>query len=126
MTDELNFSLVRKEKEVAIEGERYVLVELDGFGRDKYLNNLGNRVRITKEGHTAGIKNFDGMEASLVAECLKKIDADGTRKDVSMAVIQKWPSRVISALHDAAKELSLLEASKKEDGDDGEEEEKND
>jgi hypothetical protein len=114
----LSFSLERAERPVTIAGEDYVLVELDGHGRDKYLTNVAGRVRVNEKGDTTGLKNFDGMEAGLVALCLKKIE-DGTRKPVTLATIQSWPGRVITALFDAARDISGLEKGEAKETPDG-------
>ena len=119
-SEPLNFVLEREERPVTIGGESYVLIELDGKGRDRYLNNLGGRLRHGQDGKPGGVKNFEGLQAFLVAACLKKVDPDG-RKDVSIDTIQSWPAKVVDGLFDAAKDMSALEEEKEE-----EEEEKND
>lgn len=109
----LDFSLTRDEQHVTIEGEAYVLIELDGFGRDKYLTNVAGRVRLDKGGNATGLKNFDGMEAGLVALCLKKVEGDH-RRPVEEKVIQSWPGRVVTALFNAARDLSGLDKGEKQ------------
>ena len=131
--ESLNFDLKREERPVVIDGEPYVLVELDGRGRDLYLNNLGGRLRHGTDGKPGGVENFEGLQASLVAASLKKVCSDG-RKDVAVETIQTWPARVVDGLFDAAKELSALneeeedenEKSKENDENDEAESEKND
>jgi hypothetical protein len=118
-TEAMELSLDLIEVPVKIAGEDYVLVELTGKGRDAYMNNLGARMRVKEDGSPAGIKNFDGLQADLVTRCLKKIKEDGTRGDITPAVIQGWPARVQTALFDRAKEISGL-------SDDAEEKAKND
>jgi len=110
----LDFTLDRNERPVTINGEAYVLVELDGKERDKYLNNVGGRVRTNKDGTPAGVRDFDGLEASLIAGSLRKIE-NGERVPVDVATIQGWPARVVSALFKAAKDLSALGDEKKDD-----------
>ena len=113
----LSFELELHERPVTIGGEAYVLVELDGKQRDRYLNGLGSRLRVAKDGKAAGVKNFDGLQASLVAASLKRIIFDGGREPVTVATIQAWPAQVVSGLFDAAKVLSAL-------GDEDEDEDK--
>jgi len=110
----LVFTLDFQEKPVTIAGEDYVLVELDGKARDSYLNNVGGRMRVNAEGKPSGLKNFDGLQASLVAASLRKI-IDGKQIQVKATTVQSWPAKVVSALFDAAKELSALG---QEDGED--------
>lgn len=116
--DALNFELTRKEQPVTIGGSAYTLVELDGAARDKYLQDLTGRVRTTPEGKPAGVKNFCGLQASLVSASL----VDATRKPVPASLVQSWPARVVAALYDAARELSGLE----DENDDEPEKEGND
>ena len=118
----LNFDLDRAERAVTIGGQAYVLIELDGKQRDKYLTALSNRMKTTKEGKPAGFKTFDGMQADLVVECLRKVDeTTGDRTPVSMETIQSWPAKVSTGLFEAAQELSGLnesEDSEEEPGND--------
>lgn len=103
----LHFELVLAERPVTIGNEQFVLMELDGLGRDTYLNDVGHRVRLDKEGKAAGVKNFKGMQAALLTMALRK-EVGGKRQVVSINEIQTWPAKVISSLFDAAKELSNL------------------
>lgn len=113
---DLNFSLTRQQKPVTIDGDAYMLVELDGKDRDKYLNSVGARLR--SEGKTQSVKNFEGLQASLVTASLRKQASDGAFTElVPIATIQSWPARVVKTLFDAARELSAL------DDDDGDSEE---
>jgi len=115
MTDKvLNFSLTREEMPVRIGDGDYVLQELDGAERDRYLQDVGGRIRIAKDGNAAGVKNFKGMQAFLVSLALKK-QVSGDLENVPVDTIQGWPSKVVSGLFDAARELSGLD---KEDGED--------
>ena len=103
----LNFTLKREELPVIIDGEDYVLVELDGVERDKYLNDISGRAKFNAKGKSVGITTFTGLNAGLVATCLKKI-VSGERQAVPVSTIQGWPAKVSSGLFDAAKKLSGL------------------
>lgn len=113
MTKEpFNFSLELEEEHVTIADEKYVLVELTGTQRDKYLNGLGARMKVepgSKPGTAPQLRNFDGLQASLVAMALRKLGDDGTRGPVAQNTIQAWPAKTVSALHDIAKRLSGLD-----------------
>ncbi|MBU0847695.1 hypothetical protein KKH23_10955 [Patescibacteria group bacterium] len=113
-TKSLEFVLEFQERPVTIGSERYLLVELDGKGRDTYLNNLGGRMRHGPDGKPSGVKDFEGLQAFLVAACLRKIEADGELRAVSGETIQAWPAKVVSGLFDAAKELSALDEEEEE------------
>jgi len=116
MNDELVFDLTRQEVPVKIAGDNYKLVELTGKERDAYFNTMGTRLRINPDGKSAGVKDFDGLEGSLVAASLKRVLADGTVAPVAQEVIQAWPARVVNALFKRAQVLSAL-ADEKKNGD---------
>lgn len=78
--------------------------EMNAYNRDLYLDQLATRLRLDAQGNPAGVKKFDGMQASLLSLCL--FDADG--KKVPEAEIQKWPASVVSQLFEAAQEMNLL------------------
>lgn len=117
----LRFDLKREEKEIVISDEPYVLKELDGTGRDTYLNTVINRVKVNKKGEPTGLKSFDAMQAGLVAQSLFKV-VGNEHEPVNVATIQTWPAKVVSSLFDAAKELSGLGDEEGEEGNDEEEE----
>ena len=103
----LNFTLSLAEKSVVIDGEGYVLRELDGKERDTYLNDLSARTRIGANGKPAGVKDFVGLHAGLLAKALKKV-VGNERQDIDKKAIQSWPASTVSKLFDIAKELSGL------------------
>lgn len=105
--DTLQFSLALKELPVVIDDEPYVLVELDGRERDRYLGDLSKRVAPGANGAANSVRNFDGLQASLVAVSLRKI-VHNDRVRVDIKVIQDWPASVIGALFKEAQILSAL------------------
>jgi hypothetical protein len=115
MKEVLEFDLDCQEQPVKIAGEDYVLVELNGKQRDKWLTNIGNRRKTDKKGNPIGGFNFDGMQAALVTECLFKVAADGTRTGVPIETIQRWPAKVSGGLFDAARGLSGLDEDDEQD-----------
>jgi len=114
-TLELTFELERKSLEVKLGGEDYLLVELDGTMRDRYLTGLASRVK--GGGTTATVKNFNGLQGSLLAMSLKKL-VDGTQVAVPLGEIQKWPASVVDGLFTAARDLSGLDDEDDEEGND--------
>lgn len=119
----LEFKLDLVETPVTIGGDDYMIVELDGKERDKYLTGISARVKTSADGKSGTVKNFDGLQASLVAASLWKLDSvNGERSRVKASTIQAWPARVVSGLHDAAKQVSNI----KDDEEDEDGEEKND
>lgn len=116
----LEFTLTRSEKPVTIDGRKYVLIEMDGKQRDAYLNGMGQRIRHTPEGKPAGLKDYNGLQASLVASCLHEEETaeSPNRKPVAINTVQSYPARVLSALYDACKEMNDLD--EEEEGDETE------
>jgi len=117
MTEPLSFDLDRKEQTATIGGDDYVLRELDGKERDRYLNSLGNRMKTSPNGGQS-LKNFDGLQASLITASLFKLEG-GERVAVKEATVQAWPARVLTGLFNAAKELSALGDEEDEDDEEG-------
>lgn len=89
----------------------YKLQELDGTERDKYLNVLGSRMKVTGKGIPAGVKDFKDLQADLVSRSL--VDADGTQ--VPVAMIQRWPVSIQTKLFKMAQKLSALEEESEKD-----------
>lgn len=117
MPESMEFELELKKIPVTIDGDKYELRELIGKERDKYLGGLSRRLKTLPNGEQT-VKNFDGLQAALIAESLTKVEGN-ERHAVTVEEIQGWPARVQNALHDTARQLSAL-------GDDGEETDNND
>lgn len=99
---------------VTLEGEggkseEYQLCEMVAADRDKHLDSLADRIRLSPDGKPAGVKKFDGMQAELISRCLFK---DG--KPVPKETIQSWPASVVGALFDEAQKLNHLNATAEE------------
>lgn len=90
--------------------KNYELRELSGADRDRYLTDMSKRMSYGKDGKAQGISNFDGLQARLVSMSL--YDSEG--KQVPFDQIQSFPAKVLSALFDAAQELSALNVSGEE------------
>ena len=94
---------------------KYVLRELSGKGRDRYLSRMSNRLKYNNAGKPVGMKSFDGLQASLLILCLyNEDDALVTEEE-----LQVWPASAQDALFQKAQEISALNT-------EGEEEAKND
>jgi hypothetical protein len=89
----------------------YVMTEIVGKERDAYLNTLAPRFEVTKEG--SKVKNFTGMQSSLLFRCIKYKGTDAAPisppKAVTENTIGSWPARVQDALHTKAQKLSGLD-----------------
>jgi len=107
----MDLDLTRREVPVTLKDKdgsptEYLLVELDGAGRDAYLNNLGKRLKPDASGKNPSVRDFTGLQANLLTRCM--LVADG-RTPVTEKDIQAWPSRVQNALYKRAKEISALQ-----------------
>lgn len=106
---ELRFSLKTQTIPVFIEDQTgktvsYTLREMTAADRDDYLDGLRQRIVNTPDGKQT-IGNFKGMQADLLALCLKNPDGG----DVTKEEIQAWPAPVVSDLFKAAQELNHLD-----------------
>lgn len=93
---------------VAVDHE---LREMAASARDEYLNSLGDRVRIDKDGRPIGVKNFKGMQSDLLVRCLF---LKGEDKPIPASAIQSWPSSVVAELYKEAQTLNHLNQTEKE------------
>lgn len=110
MSTSLKFNLKLKERPVTLvkddKEHEYVLREMTGAGRDKYLDQTGARMRYDAEGKAVGFKSYEGMQADLLVHCLFR--GDGT--NVGREELQKFPASVLGALFAEAQKLNGLEA----------------
>jgi hypothetical protein len=117
---------------VDIDREDFALVELSGKERDKYTQSMSKRMRYNAKGQPAGLKSFDGLQASLLMKTLHRAELDRTNTDdvkvveihdlVSQEEIQGWGSKMQTELFQDAQELCGMD----DDEDDEEDAAKND
>ena len=109
----LKFSLSLEEVPVELENpktgkvDHYVLREMNGELRDKYLGFIGKKMDVNSKGDVK-MKDYDGLQANLLSRCLFAVEDDGD-KPVSIEVIQKFPARVQTILFEKAKEISGMD-----------------
>lgn len=101
----VRLSLKQKEIEVVLEGvggdsETYTLVEMTALQRDKWLQRMQKRM---KKGTTI-ITDFIGIEADLVAECIR----DGGQR-MSLDQIKEWPASTQRELSIMCRKLNALD-----------------
>ena len=107
---ELVFETTLKEVPVTVDGKSYILRELDGRQKGKYLNKMGGRIVLNSKGEVSSFKDYAGLESTLLSLCLYGEDGklvppsimDGTPDTTG------WPSTVLGKLFDAAQDLSGL------------------
>ena len=116
-TNELRFSLARKDILVILESEnnegetedkKYYLRDLTGKDRDIYLSFLGGKMIINAEGEPTGLGSFDGLAAKLLQ--LSLWNEEKTRKvhGLDNKFVDNLPAHVQTALFEASQELSGL------------------
>lgn len=108
---EMRFSLKREEIPVVLETEdgtekKAVLREMSGRERDAYLNKMSSKVNFNSKGELSSIKNYDGLQASLLSMCL--YDEDG--KLIPIEEIQKFPTKTQATLYKEAQKMNALDS----------------
>lgn len=111
----LKFSLKIQKVPVSIESEDGKIVEMtisemDAASRDKYLDQMSDRMNFDAKGQPAGIKKFAGLQSELLIKCLKRKDG----KELTEEEIQTWPASVVQELYTEAQELNHLERGEEE------------
>lgn len=102
MSREYDISLVETPKKIG--GVDYILREADETTATKWRNSVIACSRYSK-GQMNSIRGLGETQALLVSMCL----FNGDDKTVSLETIRSWPSRVVKALFEEAKEISDLE-----------------
>ncbi len=103
----LKLTKSRKSQPVDIEQEdgttkEYILREMSGKERDKWLNTNTNRFQIDRNtGVALGMKDHTDFQAGLISKCLY----DGTTL-VPLTEISSWPATALYALFEACQELN--------------------
>ena len=105
----LSFDIELKEQIVElvnVDGSKkeYLLKEMDGSGRDKYMNQMQKNM-VMKDGKPQGLKNFEGLYSELLTKTLFDKESSSF---VSKEFIQGLPARVSAALFTAAQTLNAL------------------
>lgn len=102
------------------ERECYILQEMDGQGRDQYLNSTSKRAVRDDDGNVT-MYDHDGFQASLLSRCVYRVDGYeesdvgeigayvGETKAVSEKTIQSWPASTHQQLHKQAKQINGLD-----------------
>lgn len=81
------------------------LRELLGDDRDKYLSVIAGKTKTNSEGKPQGIKNFDGIQSSVLKRALFNLDKDAFFTE---AEINAFPNRVLDPMVDWVLETSRL------------------
>ena len=110
----LKFSLVLKELPVKLTGaagveKSYVLKELTGIQRDKFLNEMGKRLKF-EDGKIQQVTDFEGLQSNLLTLCLY----DENDSLIPINTLQIWPAGVLTELFKAAQNISGLDLTEEE------------
>lgn len=111
--DNLDFdSLSIIELPVRIDGEDYMLRELDGKGSVRHKNaQMACTIIDPKTGKPAGLKNIGSLEPLLIHLCLFEKDKNGEfTVNVPEEKILSWPAKRLTVLHAKAKKISNLKS----------------
>lgn len=103
------FKLTRREKKIKIEDgngdtKGYVIREMMGTDRDKWLNTMATRMKVDNKGNSLGVREFDGLQSSLISRCL--YNESGAL--VLIEVISRYPASVQKSLFSLCEELNSL------------------
>ena len=89
----------------------YIIREMVGHVRDAYLTKMSGKFEFNGKGDVTKIKNFDGLQANLLAKCLH--DDDG--KLVPLGTVQGFPATAQAQMFKAAQTLNGLDEETKKD-----------
>ena len=106
----LKLSLRVKEIPVILENadgveEKYTLRELIGKTRDEYLTSIADKMKYDGKGNPSGLKNFDGLQSSLLSRTL----FDAESKPVSVEKLDAFPASALTTLFEKSQELSGMD-----------------
>ena len=102
---ELNFESIEPiEVPVTIAGKTYTLVEAVGEAVEVWRDAQISGTEFNAEGKPVRVSGLSGLNMLLLSRCL----LDPERKPVPLAVIKRWPNRIIEPLAEKVKEISEL------------------
>lgn len=110
MSEVLELSLALREQPVVLidkdgKKKKYVLRELNGERRDKFLNESSKKITFDENGKMSGVADFQGLQSALVAMCLFGENGDNVPEQ---EIQESFPCTTIAALFNRAQELSGL------------------
>lgn len=85
--------------------KEYILRCMEGFEREKYIDEFSAKVRFDAAGKPLGLKNYKGMETDLLSRCLWTPDG----KRVPREWVNGLPPTVLSSLYKRAEKLCSLD-----------------
>lgn len=116
-TQDLSFDLEPRTLKVTVGLDKFVLCEASEAAAVRYENQATKAARMS-DGKVVGVDGIADTEPLLVHLCLFFATADGAQvqldhqgrpKNVPLERVKSWPSRVVKALFEKARELSDLD-----------------
>jgi hypothetical protein len=89
----------------------HVLVEAEAETVFKYRNEVA-RVATLEDGKLSKVGNVADADGYLLSMCLYAVNADGSRKQVPITTLRKWPNKLVKQLLERLEEMSDLGGSK--------------
>lgn len=111
----IRFSLKRKERMICLEDESgneldFVLKEMNGAERDQFMTLVAQRVKADPSGKNRTLQSFDGLQASLLMQCMFHLDESGKIvKPVDMKTVQAWRAEVVNDIFEIAAKMNGLD-----------------
>lgn len=105
------YSSVRKEEKVKVDGTRYILRDMMGDDLAEWSKFQATRVMAgAKRGRPdPAAVDFRGFNAKLISMCLYHVGPDGkVAGPVAQSVIEKWSAPVLTALFDRCQTMNGL------------------
>ena len=110
MSNPLTVDLTVREEPVEIGDKKYLLKEANGDASARYRNFLFSQTKLGPGGKPQSIGSMADAEPLLVSLCLwEPGEKENQCKRVDLALVKSWPSRVVKALYNKAKEMSDLD-----------------
>ena len=112
----LRIRLVRKEEQIILEDENgqekeYTIKEMVGTEFGKWRTAMATRLKVSPDGKPLGVRDFKGMEASLISKCLY----DETGQPVPERVIEAWPTAAQQELFRKCQEINGMDKDEEDD-----------
>lgn len=106
ITIELEF----KEEAVTIKDKsgnttEFKIREMSGALRDKWMNTMGSRLKSDANGKPIGMRDFTGIQSSLIALCL----FDSAGNSIPENTIAAWPASAQKALFEICQKINGMD-----------------
>lgn len=112
-----------KQEVVKYDGQVYILQEASEGAAVEHRNATVRSAKFSEAGKVIGVKDPADLEPALVGKCLFKTNEEGKilygknglPVTIEMAVLNKWPARIVKQLFDWIKKASLMDETETEE-----------